>query len=128
MDENLKEKYEKLANLIFPDVTETVEDLEKRYPERNLKEGACVTRFAPSPTGFLHTGALFTSLINKKLANQTGGVFFLRIEDTDRKREVKDSVKDLTTQMREFNISPDEGVIEEVREKEYIEFVQNIYF
>lgn len=52
MDENLKEKYEKLANLIFPDVTETVEDLEKRYPERNLKEGACVTRFAPSPTGF----------------------------------------------------------------------------
>lgn len=116
MDENLKEKYEKLANLIFPDVTETVEDLEKRYPERNLKEGACVTRFAPSPTGFLHTGALFTSLINKKLANQTGGVFFLRIEDTDRKREVKDSVKDLTTQMREFNISPDEGVIEEGKE------------
>lgn len=83
---------------------------------------------------------MFTSLINKKLANQTGGVFFLRIEDTDRKREVKDSVKDLTTQMREFNISPDEGVIEEGKEigdygpytqskrEKYIEFVQNIYF
>lgn len=111
MDENMKAKYEKLANLIFPDVTETVEDLEKRYPERNLKEGACVTRFAPSPTGFLHTGALFTSIVNKKLAAQTGGIFFLRIEDTDRKREVKDSVTDLTTQMREFKVFPDEGVI-----------------
>lgn len=116
MDETLKAKYEELANLIFPDVTKTVKDLEKRYPERNLKEGACVTRFAPSPTGFLHTGALFTSLVNKKLANQTGGVFFLRIEDTDRKREVKDSVKDLTTQMNEFNISPDEGVVSEGKE------------
>lgn len=116
MDENLKAKYEELANLIFPDVTETVEDLEKRYHERNLKEGACVTRFAPSPTGFLHTGALFTSLVNKKLAHQTGGVFFLRIEDTDRKREVKDSVNDLTTQMNKFNISPDEGVVNEGKE------------
>lgn len=116
MDENLKAKYEELANLIFPDVTETVEDLEKRYPERNLKEGACVTRFAPSPTGFFHTGSLFTSLIDKKLANQTDGVFYLRIEDTDRKREVKDSVKDLTSQMKEFGIVPDEGVMYEDEE------------
>ena len=126
MDEILKAKYEELANLIFPDVTETVEDLEKRYPERSLKEGACVTRFAPSPTGFLHTGALFTSLVNKKLAHQTGGVFFLRIEDTDRKREVKDSVKDLTTQMNEFNISPDEGVVSEGKESgEYGPYTQS---
>ena len=116
MDEILKAKYEELANLIFPDVTETVEDLEKRYPERNLKEGACVTRFAPSPTGFFHTGSLFTSLIDKKLANQTDGVFYLRIEDTDRKREVKDSVKDLTSQMKEFGIVPDEGVMSEGEE------------
>lgn len=116
MDENLKAKYEELANLIFPDVIETVEDLEKRYPERNLKEGACVTRFAPSPTGFFHTGSLFTSLIDKKLASQTEGIFYLRIEDTDRKREVKDSVKDLTSQMKEFGIVPDEGVISESEE------------
>lgn len=116
MDENLKAKYEELANLIFPDVNETVEDLEKKYPERNLKDGACVTRFAPSPTGFLHTGALFTSLVNKRLAKQTDGVFFLRIEDTDRKREVKDSVSDLTSQMKEFNISPDEGVLSQDKE------------
>ena len=55
---------EQLANLIFPDVTETIEDLEKRYPARNLSKDAIVSRFAPSPTGFLHTGSLFTSLIN----------------------------------------------------------------
>src|SRR5574344_2406903 len=116
MDENLEKKYIELANLIFPDVNETLEDLEKRYPERNLKEGACVTRFAPSPTGFLHTGALYTSIVNKTLAKQTEGVFFLRIEDTDRKREVKDSVKDLTTQMMAFNITPDEGVMSESEE------------
>ena len=66
--ENEKELRE-LADLMFPNVDKTIEDYEKMYPERNLKEGACVTRFAPSPTGFLHTGALFTSLINKKLAN-----------------------------------------------------------
>lgn len=116
MDENLKAKYEELANLIFPDVTETVEDLEKRYPNRDLKEEACVTRFAPSPTGFFHTGSLFTSIIDKKLANQTGGVFYLRIEDTDRKREVENSVRDLTEQMKLFGIIPDEGVISENEE------------
>lgn len=116
MDENMKAKYQELANLIFPDVTETVEDLEKRYPERNLKEGACVTRFAPSPTGFFHTGSLFTSIIDKKLANQTGGVFYLRIEDTDQKREVENSVRDLTSQMKEFGVIPDEGVVSEDKE------------
>ncbi len=110
MSEELS-KYKELADLIFPDIVETVEDLEKRYPERNLKEGACVTRFAPSPTGFLHTGALFTSTVDKKLANQTDGIFFLRIEDTDKKREIEGSINDLTSQMKKFNISPDEGVI-----------------
>ena len=84
-----------LANLIFPDVTETLEDLEKRYPKRNLPEGAEVTRFAPSPTGFLHTGSLFTSFISYKIAHQSGGVFFFRLEDTDTKREIKGSEKDL---------------------------------
>ena len=110
MSEELS-KYKELADFIFPDIVETVEDLEKRYPERNLKEGACVTRFAPSPTGFLHTGALFTSTVDKKLANQTDGIFFLRIEDTDKKREIEGSINDLTSQMKKFNISPDEGVI-----------------
>lgn len=103
-------KYEKLANLIFPDITETIEDLEKKYPERSLKEGAEVTRYAPSPTGFLHTGALFTSLINKKIADQTGGVFYLRLEDTDTKREVEGSAKDVLEGLEAYGLTPVEGL------------------
>ena len=113
MDEKLKEKYSILADLIFPDVTETIEDLEKKYPRRDLKEGAYVTRFAPSPTGFLHMGALFTSIIAYKMAKQTGGVFYIRIEDTDKKREVKDSVHELLSGLKYYGITPDEGVIDD---------------
>lgn len=106
-----------LADLIYPDITETIEDLEKKYPERDLKQGACVTRFAPSPTGFLHTGALFTSLVNRQIAKQSDGVFFLRIEDTDKKREVEGSAELLVEQMNTFGIIPDEGVISDTEEK-----------
>ena len=84
-------KFEELANLIFPDITETIEELEKRYPERDLPEGAMVTRFAPSPTGFLHTGSLFAATISHKLANQSQGVFYIRLEDTDQKREIENA-------------------------------------
>lgn len=111
-----EELYERLANLIFPDITETIEYLEKKYPERNLREGAEVMRFAPSPTGFLHTGAVYGSLIDKKIANQTNGIFILRIEDTDKKREVEHGVRDLVNEMKEFSIIPDEGVISESEE------------
>ena len=100
---------EQLAELIFPDVTETVADLEKRYPERDLPEGAIVARFAPSPTGFLHTGSLFTSLIGYRFAKQTGGVFYFRLEDTDTKREVKGSDIDLLNQLAAFGVLFDEG-------------------
>ena len=98
-----------LANIIFPDVTGTIEDLEKQYPVRSLKEGTEVTRFAPSPTGFLHTGSLFTSLICHKVATQTGGVFYVRLEDTDTKREIQGSGAQLLSQLKVFNIIPDEG-------------------
>lgn len=108
------EKYIELSNLMFPEINKTVEDLEKMYPRRNI-EGA-VTRFAPSPTGFLHTGALFTSLVNKRIAEQTGGVFYLRIEDTDKKREVEDSVSLLTAEMKKFGITPHEGVMSDTEE------------
>ena len=101
--------FEQLAELIFPDVTETVADLEKRYPERDLPEGAIVARFAPSPTGFLHTGSLFTSLIGFRFAKQTGGVFYFRLEDTDTKREVKGSDLDLLNQLAAFGVVFDEG-------------------
>lgn len=105
--------YEKLANLMFPDVVDTIEDLETRYPKRDLKEGAEVTRFAPSPTGFLHSGALYGSTLDMKIARQSGGVFYLRIEDTDTKREVEGSVKDIIEQLKAFGIESDEGPIDE---------------
>ena len=107
---------EKLADLIFPDITETIEDLEKKYPKRDLKEGAEVTRFAPSPTGFLHIGGLFGSLIDMTVANGTEGKFILRIEDTDQKREIENGARDLITQMRAFSIINDEGLISETEQ------------
>ena len=74
--------YNRLAELLFPDVTETTEEVEARYPERDLPEGAKVTRMGPSPTGFMHLGNLYGALVDERLAHQSGGVFFLRIEDT----------------------------------------------
>jgi len=101
--------YEKLAELIFGDIHQTIDDLEKRYPERNLKEGSKVTRFAPSPTGFLHTGSLFTSMIAYKIAKDSGGIFYLRLEDTDTKREIKGSDLLLIEQLNKFGIKANEG-------------------
>lgn len=102
--------YKDLANLIFPDAKE-ISYYEEKYPERDLPEGAIVTRFAPSPTGFVHIGGLYQSLIAKKLAKQTKGVFFLRVEDTDQKREVENAVKGIVSALSEFNLAPDEGMI-----------------
>ena len=108
--------YKDLANLIFPNAKD-ISYYEEKYPERNLKEGAIVTRFAPSPTGFVHIGGLYQSLIAKKLANQTEGVFFLRIEDTDQKREVENGIKDIVTSLKDFGLEPDEGMISETEGK-----------
>ena len=105
-----------LANLIFPDIKLTIADLEKKYPARNLKEGAMVTRFAPSPTGFLHTGSLFTSLISYRFAKQSDGVFYIRLEDTDTKREIEGSGADLVKQLAYFGIKLDEGYISDAEE------------
>ena len=98
-----------LAELLFPDVMKTIDDLEKEYPPRVLPEGAQVTRFAPSPTGFLHTGSLFTSLIGYTIAKQSKGVFFFRLEDTDTKRIIEGSGKDLIDQLAIFGLVADEG-------------------
>ena len=108
--------YKDLADLIFPDAKD-ISYYEEKYPERNLKEGAIVTRFAPSPTGFVHIGGLYQSVIAKKLANQTEGVFFLRIEDTDQKREVENAIKDIVTSLKDFGLEPDEGMISETESK-----------
>ena len=108
--------YKDLAELIFPDAKD-ISYYEEKYPRRNLKEGAIVTRFAPSPTGFVHIGGLYQSLIAKKLANQTDGVFFLRIEDTDQKREVENGITDIVNSLKDFGLEPDEGMISETDEK-----------
>ncbi len=102
---------QQLAALLFPDVTATVDDLEQRFPPRSLKDGARVTRFAPSPTGFLHIGGLFSALISKLNATTTDGVFLLRIEDTDKKREIEDGVSEIIKGLRAFGVDPDEGVM-----------------
>lgn len=102
---------EELANLICPNINKTILDLENEYPERILKEGAKVTRFAPSPTGFLHTGSLFTSMIAFKLAKDTDGVFYTRLEDTDSKREIEGSGELLINQLHNFDIIPSEGYL-----------------
>ena len=68
--------YPALADLLFPDVTETPEEMEQRFPARHLPEGAKVTRFAPSPTGYVHFGGLFPSVVGERLAHQSGGVFY----------------------------------------------------
>ena len=104
-------EYQQLAALLFPDVTETVDDLERRFPPRNLKEGARITRFAPSPTGFLHIGGLFSALIDVLNAATTNGLFLLRIEDTDKKREITDGVSEIIKGLSAFGIEIDEGVI-----------------
>ncbi|MBO4413898.1 MAG: glutamate--tRNA ligase [Clostridia bacterium] len=101
--------FEKLADLLFPEVTETPEDLEKRYPERSLPEGAKVTRFAPSPTGFIHLGGIYGALIDERLAHQSGGIFYLRIEDTDSKREVEGAAGQLISTLADYGLKFDEG-------------------
>ncbi len=105
-----------LAELIFPNAKD-ISYYEEKYPVRELKEDAMVTRFAPSPTGFIHIGGLFGSIIDRKLAEQSEGVFILRIEDTDQKREIENGVSQIVNGLKDFGIVPDEGVISENEEK-----------
>lgn len=101
--------YQALAELLFPEVTETPEALEEKYPLRNLPEGAVVTRMAPSPTGFVHLGNLVQGLTSERMAHQSGGVLFLRVEDTDAKREVPGAVEVLIEALKHYGIHFDEG-------------------
>ena len=107
--------YKDLANLIFPDAKE-ISYYEEKYPERNLPEGAVVTRFAPSPTGFVHIGGLYQALVARTVAEKTGGVFFLRVEDTDQKREVENGVTGIVNSLKDFDMAPDEGMISDTEE------------
>lgn len=101
--------YNKLAEVLFPEIDKTPDYWENKYKQRKLKEGAEVTRYAPSPTGFVHFGALFTSFVNCLLARKTNGVVFLRIEDTDKKREVEGGVAGIVNTLSLFSITFNEG-------------------
>ena len=119
MNQNLE-----MAKLLFPNVTLTIKDLEERFPRR--KEGTVVTRFAPSPTGFLHIGGVYTALMNAKLAHQAGGVFMLRIEDTDKKREVANSKGIICNVFNRLGVTIDEGVISETEQRgNYGSYIQS---
>lgn len=105
-----------LADLMYPHVTKTIEDYEKIFPKRNLKDGAMVSRYAPSPTGFVHMGNMLSCFIENIVPKRTGGKFYLRIEDTDQKREVAGGIDNIISAMKTIGLSYDEGVISEEEE------------
>lgn len=102
---------ELLAELLLPEIKKVPAYYEELYPERNLPEGARVTRVAPSPTGYLHLGTLFTALVNRMIAAASGGIFYTRIEDTDKKREIEGGISDIIGGLNRFGVSIDEGFI-----------------
>ena len=108
--------YRDLADLIFPNAKD-ISYYEEKYPRRNLKEGAMVVRVAPSPTGNVHIGTIYQAFLNKKLAKQTDGVFFVRVEDTDQKREVENGINQIIETFNKFDLAPDEGMTSETESK-----------
>ena len=103
--------YAALAELLFPQVTMTPEEVEAKFPPRDLPQGAKVTRFAPSPTGFVHFGGMYQAIVDERLAHQSGGVFYLRIEDTDGQREISGAVEALLRTMATYGVRYDEGMV-----------------
>lgn len=107
--------WREVAALIFDDVEKEAAEIEAAYPRRNLKDGACVTRFAPSPTGYMHVGGLYAALVSWRMAAQSDGVFYLRIEDTDAKREIEDGIGQIVSALHQYGIEFDEGPFEPER-------------
>ena len=114
-----------LADRLFPHITQTPEQVEASYPRRRLPEGAQVTRMGPSPTGFMHLGNLYGALVDERLAHRTGGVFFLRIEDTDHKREVAGGVEAILSMFSAFGLPFDEGAVPEGEKGDYGPYYQS---
>lgn len=117
--------YEYLAELLYPDVTMTPEELELRYPPRSLPEGAKVTRFSPSPTGFVHFGGLYQAVADERLAHLSGGVFYLRIEDTDTARTVENGVQSIIRALEEVGVRFDEGATADGDKGDYGPYIQS---
>lgn len=109
-------EFQELAQLLFENITKTPQDMEELYPPRQLKEGARVTRFAPSPTGFLHFGNLFTCMVSYKTAKSTDGIFYVRVEDTDQKRKVDGAIDVMLKGLSVYGINADEGVVGDDKE------------
>ena len=103
-----------LAEILFPNIKNNCDYYEKMYPERDLKEGAMVTRYGPSPTGSVHLGNLYSAFCDMVYARQSKGIFFLRIEDTDQKREVEGGTKQILDALKDFDLSPNEYIDERV--------------
>ena len=117
--------YNKLAELLFPHIDKTPDDYEKLYPRRNMPEGAMVTRLGPSPTGFIHLGNLYGAFVDERLAHQSGGIFYLRIEDTDDKRYVEGAVETIITSLKFFDINFDEGALLDGEKGDYGPYFQS---
>ena len=116
----------RLAELLFPNITKNPADMEEMFPPRNLKEGARVTRLAPSPTGFLHFGNLFAGMVAYKTAKVTDGIFFVRVEDTDQKRKVEGAIEVMLKGLEAFDVVADEGVVgEEIEKGDYGPYYQS---
>lgn len=109
--DNTDMDYNRLAELLFPHIDKTPDDYEAMFPKRDLSEGAMVTRLGPSPTGFIHLGNLYGAFVDERLAHQSGGTFYLRIEDTDDKRYVEGAVETIITSLKFFDINFDEGAL-----------------
>ncbi len=118
--------YEKLAEILFPQVEKSPEEYEEMFPPRTLSDGAKVTRLGPSPTGFIHLGNLFGAFADERLAHQSGGVFFLRIEDTDDKRYVEGAVDIIINSLKFFGINFDEGASADGETGSYGSYVQSL--
>ncbi|MPM33768.1 Glutamate--tRNA ligase [bioreactor metagenome] len=109
--------FEKLAKLIYPNMDKSPKYYFEKYPKRKLPEGAKVTRYAPSPTGFQHIGSVFSAIIDERLANQSGGIFYIRVEDTDQKREIEGAVEDTIETMHKFGLNFHEGMVSRYESK-----------
>ena len=123
--DNTNMDYNKLAELLFPHIDKTPEDYEAMFPKRDLPEDAMVTRLGPSPTGFIHLGNLYGAFVDERLAHQSGGTFYLRIEDTDDKRYVEGAVETIITSLRFFGINFDEGALLDGETGEYGPYYQS---
>lgn len=117
--------YKKLAEIVFPNIYKDIAYLEEKFPERQLKEGAKVTRFAPSPTGYMHIGGLYVSIICERISKQSGGVFYLRIEDTDKKRQVEGGIDEIISALAKFDIKFDEGPFDDGSSEVYKPYCQS---